>query len=129
MCSASPLKINAAATQFPITQARGIRAFASADFRRRIRGSNLHSLAAQKFAVRGGRQWRHGIFGSRRHTAKFARNSRLTVHSQRLDITVAAPILYTMTIASDSPGRLTHLGVLRFTGADALPFLQGQISN
>jgi tRNA-modifying protein YgfZ len=34
-----------------------------------------------------------------------------------------------MTIASASSGRLTHLGVLRFTGADALSFLQGQISN
>jgi folate-binding protein YgfZ len=28
-----------------------------------------------------------------------------------------------------SPGRLAHLGTLRFTGADALPFLQGQVSN
>src|SRR6202035_4933145 len=34
-----------------------------------------------------------------------------------------------MTIASASSGRLTHLGVLRFTAADALPFLQGQVSN
>jgi tRNA-modifying protein YgfZ len=51
------------------------------------------------------------------------------VHSQGLDITGAAPILYMMTIASASSGRLTHLGVLRFTGADALSFLQGQVSN
>jgi tRNA-modifying protein YgfZ len=51
------------------------------------------------------------------------------VHSQGLDIKRAAPILYIMTIASASSGRLTHLGVLRFTGADALPFLQGQVSN
>ena len=51
------------------------------------------------------------------------------MHSQRLDIAGAAPILYTMTSASGLPGRLTHLGVLRFTGADALPFLQGQVSN
>src|SRR5277367_3874458 len=28
-----------------------------------------------------------------------------------------------------SSGRLTHLGILRFTGSDALSFLQGQISN
>jgi folate-binding protein YgfZ len=28
-----------------------------------------------------------------------------------------------------SPVRLSHLGVLRFTGADALSFLQGQVSN
>jgi tRNA-modifying protein YgfZ len=34
-----------------------------------------------------------------------------------------------MTFASASSGRLTHLGVLRFTGADALAFLQGQVSN
>jgi len=33
-----------------------------------------------------------------------------------------------MTTASVS-GRLAHLGILRFTGADALPFLQGQLSN
>jgi tRNA-modifying protein YgfZ len=46
-----------------------------------------------------------------------------------LDITGAAPISYMMTIASASSGRLTHLGVLRFTGADALAFLQGQVSN
>jgi tRNA-modifying protein YgfZ len=34
-----------------------------------------------------------------------------------------------MTIASASAGRLTHLGILRFTGPDALGFLQGQLSN
>jgi tRNA-modifying protein YgfZ len=34
-----------------------------------------------------------------------------------------------MTIDSASSGRLTHLGVLRFTGADTLSFLQGQVSN
>jgi hypothetical protein len=34
-----------------------------------------------------------------------------------------------MTIDSASPGRLTHLGILRFTGADTLSFLQGQVSN
>jgi folate-binding protein YgfZ len=34
-----------------------------------------------------------------------------------------------MTFASASSGRLAHLGVLRFTGADALAFLQGQVSN
>jgi folate-binding protein YgfZ len=51
------------------------------------------------------------------------------VHSRGLDIAGGAPILYTMTIASASSGRLTHLGVLRFKGADALSFLQGQVSN
>jgi folate-binding protein YgfZ len=51
------------------------------------------------------------------------------VHSQGLDIKGGAPILYIMTIDSASSGRLTHLGVLRFTGADALSFLQGQVSN
>ena len=30
---------------------------------------------------------------------------------------------------SASSGVLAHLGVLRFTGADALSFLQGQVSN
>jgi tRNA-modifying protein YgfZ len=34
-----------------------------------------------------------------------------------------------MTIDSASPGRLAHLGILRFTGADTLSFLQGQVSN
>lgn len=34
-----------------------------------------------------------------------------------------------MMLASTSFGRLRHLGVLRFTGADALSFLQGQVSN
>ena len=51
------------------------------------------------------------------------------MHSQGLDIKGAAPILYTMSIASASSGRLTHLGVLRFAGPDALSFLQGQVSN
>jgi folate-binding protein YgfZ len=34
-----------------------------------------------------------------------------------------------MTIDSASSGRLAHLGILRFSGADALSFLQGQVSN
>ncbi|MEO7205891.1 MAG: hypothetical protein ABI356_15830 [Steroidobacteraceae bacterium] len=34
-----------------------------------------------------------------------------------------------MTIDSATSGRLAHLGILRFTGADALSFLQGQVSN
>ena len=51
------------------------------------------------------------------------------MHSRGLDIAGAAPILYMMTIASASSGRLTHLGILRFTGPDALSFLQGQVSN
>jgi tRNA-modifying protein YgfZ len=34
-----------------------------------------------------------------------------------------------MPIASAPPARLPHLGILRFSGADALSFLQGQISN
>jgi folate-binding protein YgfZ len=46
-----------------------------------------------------------------------------------LDSAGAAPISYTMTIPSTSFGRLPHLGVLRFTGVDALSFLQGQVSN
>jgi folate-binding protein YgfZ len=51
------------------------------------------------------------------------------VYSQGLDFRGAAPISYIMTIASAASGRLTHLGVLRFSGADALSFLQGQVSN
>ena len=51
------------------------------------------------------------------------------MHSEGLDIAGAAPISYIMTIDSASSGRLTHLGVLRFSGADALSFLQGQVSN
>jgi tRNA-modifying protein YgfZ len=34
-----------------------------------------------------------------------------------------------MSIDSASASRLAHLGILRFIGADALPFLQGQVSN
>ena len=34
-----------------------------------------------------------------------------------------------MSIASAPSARLPHLGILRFSGADALSFLQGQISN
>ena len=34
-----------------------------------------------------------------------------------------------MTNVSETPGRLPHLGILRFSGVDALSFLQGQISN
>ncbi len=34
-----------------------------------------------------------------------------------------------MTIDSASSGRLAHLGILRFIGADTLGFLQGQVSN
>src|SRR3984893_18356244 len=33
------------------------------------------------------------------------------------------------TDAPPQSGRLPHLGVLRFTGADSLSFLQGQVSN
>jgi folate-binding protein YgfZ len=51
------------------------------------------------------------------------------VHSTGVDIAQPAPISYEMTIDSASPGRLTHLGILRFTGADTLSFLQGQVSN
>ncbi|HEY0800999.1 MAG TPA: hypothetical protein VGD54_09150, partial [Steroidobacteraceae bacterium] len=41
-----------------------------------------------------------------------------------------APILLAMTMVSASTlGRLPHLGVLRFSGADAISFLQGQLSN
>jgi tRNA-modifying protein YgfZ len=34
-----------------------------------------------------------------------------------------------MTIDSAPSGRLAHLGILRFSGADAVSFLQGQLSN
>jgi hypothetical protein len=33
------------------------------------------------------------------------------------------------SFAAFASGRLSHLGILRFSGPDALPFLQGQISN
>src|SRR5258708_1180120 len=36
---------------------------------------------------------------------------------------------YIMSIASAPSARLPHLGILRFSGADAHSFLQGQISN
>jgi tRNA-modifying protein YgfZ len=51
------------------------------------------------------------------------------VYSTGVDIVEPAPISYEMTIDSASPGRLAHLGILRFTGADTLSFLQGQVSN
>ena len=52
------------------------------------------------------------------------------MQSQGLDIAPMAPILRSMTMASvPISGRLPHLGVLRFSGADAVQFLQGQLSN
>jgi tRNA-modifying protein YgfZ len=51
------------------------------------------------------------------------------VQSAGVDIAVPAPISWEMTIDSASPGVLTHLGILRFSGADVLSFLQGQVSN
>ncbi len=52
------------------------------------------------------------------------------MQSQGLDIAPTAPILMSMTMASvPTSGRLPHLGVLRFSGADAVQFLQGQLSN
>jgi folate-binding protein YgfZ len=51
------------------------------------------------------------------------------VQSTGVDIAEPAPILYLMTIDSASSSRLAHLGVLRFTGADTLSYLQGQVSN
>jgi tRNA-modifying protein YgfZ len=51
------------------------------------------------------------------------------VQSTGVDIAAPAPISCEMIIDSATPGRLAHLGVLRFTGADALTFLQGQVSN
>jgi folate-binding protein YgfZ len=51
------------------------------------------------------------------------------VHSRGVDIAPRAPISYIMSIASTRSARLPHLGILRFSGADALSFLQGQISN
>jgi folate-binding protein YgfZ len=57
--------------------------------------------------------------------------------SQGVDFAALAPISYMMSTdfaafgrsASHSASRLAHLGILRFSGADALPFLQGQVSN
>jgi tRNA-modifying protein YgfZ len=47
-----------------------------------------------------------------------------------VDIAAAAPISYAMSSAAlSSASPLTHLGMLRFSGADALSFLQGQVSN
>jgi tRNA-modifying protein YgfZ len=51
------------------------------------------------------------------------------VQSTGVDIAAPAPISYIMTIDSASSGRLGFMGALRFTGADALSFLQGQVSN
>jgi tRNA-modifying protein YgfZ len=51
------------------------------------------------------------------------------VRSAGVDIAGPAPISYIMTIDSATPARLAHMGALRFTGADALGFLQGQVSN
>ena len=51
------------------------------------------------------------------------------MQSTGVDITEPAPISYIMTIDSASSGRLSFMGALRFTGADALSFLQGQVSN
>ena len=51
------------------------------------------------------------------------------MQSTGVDIAEPAPISYIMTIDSASSGRLSFMGALRFTGADALSFLQGQVSN
>lgn len=52
------------------------------------------------------------------------------MRTQGLDIAATAPISAVMTMVSvPSLGRLPHLGLLRFTGADAIQFLQGQLSN
>ncbi len=52
------------------------------------------------------------------------------MQSWGLDIAPKAPIISLMFMASaPTLGRLPHLGILRFTGVDALQFLQGQLSN
>lgn len=52
------------------------------------------------------------------------------MQSQGLDFAPTAPISMLMAMVSaPALGRLPHLGVLRFTGADAVQFLQGQLSN
>jgi tRNA-modifying protein YgfZ len=68
------------------------------------------------------------------HTRKFARKrAHKTIAFDRLpgvDIAAAAPISCAMSSAAlTSASPLTHLGMLRFSGADALSFLQGQVSN
>jgi folate-binding protein YgfZ len=49
--------------------------------------------------------------------------------SAGVDFPGLAPISYIMTTEIASSSRLAHLGILRFSGADALSFLQGQVSN
>lgn len=45
-------------------------------------------------------------------------------------MTIPPPIEETALLpCADGAGRLTHMGVLRFTGPDAAAFLQGQVSN
>jgi folate-binding protein YgfZ len=51
------------------------------------------------------------------------------VHGLGVDNAAIAPISYMMPSPSAPPTRLAHLGILRFSGVDALSFLQGQISN
>jgi folate-binding protein YgfZ len=69
------------------------------------------------------------------HTRKFARKrAHKTIafagSLSGVDIAAAAPISYAMSSAAlSSASPLTHLGMLRFSGADALSFLQGQVSN
>jgi len=63
------------------------------------------------------------------HSGERSRPRAAVGQAPGVDIASAAPILYGMTAASASSGRLAHLGILRFTGADALSFLQGQVSN
>jgi tRNA-modifying protein YgfZ len=51
------------------------------------------------------------------------------VQSTGVDIAEPAPMSDIMTIDSASSGRLSFMGALRFSGADAVSFLQGQVSN
>jgi tRNA-modifying protein YgfZ len=54
----------------------------------------------------------------------------LTQFMRGVDIVAAAPISYAMNHAVLlTAGLLPHMGIIRFSGPDALSFLQGQISN
>jgi tRNA-modifying protein YgfZ len=101
------LEIDAPAAQLPIAVARGLGPFGTAHLGL---GKGRHHRDGRLFIVAS----RHGTKFAR----KFGAIPLLRYHDKMNHNAIGA-----------HSGRLPHLGLLRFTGADALGFLQGQISN
>ncbi len=118
------LEIDAAATEFPIAKTRRLRTFASADL-----GRSLGWRSGEDRRFTGGVEGKDSSGVDITDESLPEKRGTFNGSHSAVDIAAAAPISYIMTIASASAGRLAHLGILRFSGADALSFLQGQVSN